>query len=70
MKRLRNQQLTRVWPIGIGRIDQVHPQFHRALENPDRFPTIFWPTPDSIARNSHRTESEPIDRKVASDLKR
>ena len=65
MERLRDEQLTRLRPVSIGRVDQIHPKFNCAAQDLERIVSVGRPSPNTVPSNAHRTEPEPIDREIA-----
>src|SRR2546423_8991286 len=69
MKRFGNEKLSVLGSKGIRRIDKVHAELDGALQNALGFFAIFRPTPDTVTRDAHRAEPEPVHGKIPADFK-
>src|SRR5215475_2788832 len=65
IQRLRDQFFIYIRTIRVGRIDEVHTQFHRTTKHRQRSLPILWRSPDSGPREAHRAISETVNRKLA-----
>src|SRR6266496_6333712 len=70
IQRFGNEELVRFRTVSIGGIDEIDAQLDRAPQNFLRVLAIRRPTPDPLARQAHRAKPEPVDQKIASQLKR
>src|SRR5450432_4358544 len=69
MERFRDQHFAHFSTVGVRRIDEINAHVDRALQHLLRFLPILRPTPNAVARNSHRSETQSIDWKISADLK-
>src|ERR1044072_4838204 len=67
MQRLRDQLFADFRTVRLGRVDEIHAELDRALEDANRFIAILRRTPDAFAGDAHRAEAEPVDREIAAD---
>jgi hypothetical protein len=51
------------------RVDEIDAQLDRTPQNFLRVLAIGRPTPDPLARQAHRAKTEPVDQKIAAQLK-
>ena len=59
-----NQFFTDVGTVGIRCIDEVDVQFDRPAQNRDRSFPILWRTPDAVAGEAHRSETQTVNGKL------
>ena len=57
VKRLRDELLADIGPVGVGGIDEVHAELHGALQNTLRFFAILGRAPDTVTGKAHRADS-------------
>jgi hypothetical protein len=65
MERLGDETFGNIWPVGIGRVDEIDAHLHRSLKDGDCFGMIGRCSPDSGTRKLHRAEAESVNRDVA-----
>src|SRR2546423_6800429 len=70
MQCLANQFFTNVWSIGIGCVDKIDAELHRAAQDCDRLPSISWFTPNAGTCQLHRTVAQAVNGKITADRKR
>ncbi len=70
MQRLRDQLLADVRTIRLRGIDQVHAELDGATKDGETFLPVLRRPPDTVARETHRAESEAMDGKFSADGKR
>src|SRR5437762_7564562 len=59
IQRFSNEQFVRFRTVSIGGVDEIDAQLDRAAQNLRRVLPIRGPTPDPLARQSHRAKPEP-----------
>ena len=64
---LRDQLLGYMGAIGIGSVDEVHPQFDGTLEYADRFIAIPRWAPDPFPGEAHRAEAHTVDGEISAE---
>src|SRR5262249_60002253 len=64
---LCNEQFISFRSVSVRRIDQVRPKFDCASQNFERVLAVWRPTPNPVARQTHRAESKSIDGQIATD---
>src|ERR1700719_3549898 len=67
MQRLGDETLGDYGPVGIGGVDEVDSQLHRATQDGDRLVMIFGFPPDTVAGELHCTEAQSANGNVATD---
>jgi hypothetical protein len=65
MKRLGDQLLADIGPVGVGGVDQVDAELDCAPQHGDRFVVVVRRSPDTVAGDPHRPVTEAPDREVA-----
>ena len=65
---LANQALADRRTVGVGGVDEVHAQFHGALQDPFCLVAVFRFAPDALAGQPHRPKSQAAHFQVAADL--
>ena len=55
--------------VGIGCVDKVDAELHRAAQDCDRLPSISWFTPNAGTRQLHRTVAQAVNGKITADRK-
>src|ERR1700722_6823733 len=60
-QRFGDQLFADMGTVGISRIDEIDSQLNGSAENGDRRGTVLRWTPDSVARQAHRSETKAID---------
>jgi len=54
-------------PIGVGGVDEVHPEFDGPAKHPYRLVWILGVTPKPRAGEPHRTEAQTVHREIAAE---
>ena len=67
MERLGDEQFVYIGTVGIGGIDEVHPELDRPAQNFPRVLSIGRPAPYPLARQAHRAKAKPIHREIAAE---
>src|SRR2546430_13078172 len=65
-----DQQLAYFRSIGVGGVDEIHPELDRLTQYFPRVLAIGRPTPDSLASQPHRAVAKPIHGKITAQKKR
>src|SRR5437773_11692318 len=69
IQRFSDEELVRFRTVSIGGIDEIDAQLDRAPQNFLRVLAIGRPTPDPLARQTHRAEPKPVDQKIPAQQK-
>src|SRR5437868_11638387 len=67
MERLGEETLGNFGPVGVGGVDEIDSQLDRALQDGNCLGMVGRFSPDAGAGESHRAETEPANRDVATD---
>jgi len=67
MKRFGDEFFSHMRPVGIRRVDKIDPEFNGAAQNSNRLVVIFRRPPDSLSREAHGAEAEPVDDEIAAN---
>src|SRR5665213_2327029 len=70
VQRLPDQFFSDIRSVGVGGVDEVHPELDRATEHADRLVVIARWAPNARSGQLHRPIPETIDRELAAEAKR
>ena len=67
VQRLFDQFLGHVGTVGIGGVDEVHPELDETAQHADAFVAVGRRAPHALTRQPHRAESEAVHGEVPAD---
>jgi len=70
VQRLADDLLGYVGAVGIGGVDEVHPEFGGSPQDPDAFVAVGGRAPYPLTGQPHGAEPEPVDGEVAAEGER
>jgi hypothetical protein len=68
VQRLGNDLFAHTGSIRVRGIDEINSQLYRSSQHPHRFFPVLGLSPNSLSRDPHRAESEPVDVEVCCNL--